>query len=221
MEDWYEEFRREDPVESSLRGREDPVENSLRGREDPVENSLRGREDPVTSNSCGREGNLDVGLRARMMRADVGNWPNCEVVLDSGADCHVLPMSWSQDVGETSKMEYLLKDAQGNVIPTCPVRQNVVFEFTKENGKKLRIIDVAACGNVTQPLFAVGKMWKLGWSTVHEDGTLWLKKSGVRVPIYLEKNSSMASMSIYKVTQDKSQDSIEVETSNFGRSFER
>ena len=221
MEDWYEEFGREDPVESSLRGREDPVENSLRGREDPVENglrgredpvesSLRGREDPVAGNSCGREGNLDVGLRARMMRVDVGNWPNCEVVLDSGADCHVLPMSWSQDVGETSKMEYLLKDAQGNVIPTCPVRQNVVFEFTKENGKKLRIIDVAACGNVTQPLFAVGKMWKLGWSTVHEDGTLWLKKSGVRVPIYMEKNSSMASMSIYKVTQDKSQDPMKL-----------
>ena len=92
-----------------------------------------------------------------------------------------------------------MKDAQGNVIPTCPVRQNVVFEFTKENGKKLRIVDVAACGNVTQPLFAVGKMWKIGWSTVHEDGTLWLKKSGVRVPIYLEKNSSMASVSIYKL----------------------
>ena len=122
-----------------------------------------------------------------MMKVDVGNWPNCEVVLDSEADCHVLPMSWSHDVGETSRMEYLLKDAQGNVIPTCPVRQNVVFEFTKENGKKLRIVDVAACGNVTQPLFAVGKMWKLGWSTVREDGSLWLKKSGVRVPIYLEK----------------------------------
>ena len=219
--DWYEDPGREDPVESSLRGREDPVESSLRGREDPVESSLRGREDPLESNlrgredpvavnSCEREGNLDVGLRARMMRVDVGNWPNCEVVLDSGADCHVLPMSWSQDVGETSKMEYLLKDAQGNVIPTCPVRQNVVFEFTKENGKKLRIVDVAACGNVTQPLFAVGKMWKLGWSTVHEDGSLWLKKSGVRVPIYLEKNSSMASMSIYKVTQEKSQDPMKL-----------
>ena len=145
-----------------------------------------------------------------MMRIDVGNWPNCEVVLDSGADCHVLPMSWSQDVGETSKMEYVLKDAQGNVIPTCLVRQNVVFEFTKENGKKLRIADVAACGNVTQPLFAVGKIWKLGWSTVHEDGSLWLKKSGVRVPIYLEKNSSMASMSIFKVTQEKSQDPMKL-----------
>ena len=87
-------------------------------------------------------------------------------------------------------------------------------------GKKLRIVDVAACGNVTQPLFAVGKMWKLGWSTVHEDGSLWLKKSGVRVPIYLEKNSSMASMSIYKATQEMPR-SDEVETSNFGRSFER
>ena len=75
--------------------------------------------------------------------------------------------------------------------------------------KKLRIVDVAACGNVTQPLFPVDKMWKLGWSTVREDGSLRLKKNGVRVPIYLEKNSSMASMSIYKVTQEKSQDPIE------------
>ncbi|CAE7284787.1 unnamed protein product [Symbiodinium sp. CCMP2592] len=86
----------------------------------------------------------------------------CEVVLDSGADCHVLPMDWAEEVGETSNFEYHLKDAQGKVIPTLPVRQNVTFVFTKESGKKLKITDSAVCGNVTQPLFAVGKMWKLG-----------------------------------------------------------
>ncbi|CAE6915033.1 unnamed protein product [Symbiodinium sp. CCMP2592] len=96
----------------------------------------------------------------------------CEVVLDSGADCHVLPMDWAEEVGETSNFEYHLKDAQGKVIPTLPVRQNVTFVFTKESGKKLKITDSAVCGNVTQPLFAVGKMWKLGWGTVNEDGRL-------------------------------------------------
>ncbi|CAE7616475.1 unnamed protein product [Symbiodinium sp. CCMP2592] len=111
----------------------------------------------------------------------------CEVVLDSGADCHVLPMDWAEEVGETSNFEYHLKDAQGKVIPTLPVRQNVTFVFTKESGKKLKITDSAVCGNVTQPLFAVGKMWKLGWGTVNEDGRLWLKKGSVRIPIYFKR----------------------------------
>ncbi|CAE7286480.1 unnamed protein product [Symbiodinium sp. CCMP2592] len=123
----------------------------------------------------------------------------CEVVLDSGADCHVLPMDWAEEVGETSNFEYHLKDAQGKVIPTLPVRQNVTFVFTKESGKKLKITDSAVCGNVTQPLFAVGKMWKLGWGTVNEDGRLWLKKGSVRIPIYFKRNSSMARMCIRRL----------------------
>ncbi|CAE7692355.1 unnamed protein product [Symbiodinium sp. CCMP2592] len=123
----------------------------------------------------------------------------CEVVLDSGADCHVLPMDWAEEVGETSNFEYHLKDAQGKVIPTLPVRQNVTFVFTKESGKKLKITDSAVCGNVTQPLFAVGKMWKLGWGTVNEEGRLWLKKGSVRIPIYFKRNSSMARMCIRRL----------------------
>ena len=63
--DWYEEFRREDPVENSLRGREGPVESSLRGREDPVESSLRGREGPVESSLRGREDPVESSLRGR------------------------------------------------------------------------------------------------------------------------------------------------------------
>ena len=65
LEDWYEEFGREDPVENSLRGREDPVENSLRRREDPVESSLRGREDPVESSLRGREEPVESSFRGR------------------------------------------------------------------------------------------------------------------------------------------------------------
>ena len=128
---------------------------------------------------------------------------SCEVVLDSGADCHVLPMDWAEEVGEPSTFEYRLKDAQGRVIPTLPVRQQVKFVFWKESGKKLVITDTAVCGNVTQPLFSIGKMWKLGWGTVSEDGKLWLKKGTVRVPLHFKRNSSMAIMSISRVVTEE------------------
>ena len=89
-----------------------------------------------------------------------------EVVLDSGADCHVLPMWYnSEELGtkELPELKMVIADAQGSPIRTTEFRANITFEFEKENGKKIKVIDSAVFGDVTQPLFAVGKLWKCGW----------------------------------------------------------
>ena len=89
-----------------------------------------------------------------------------EVCLDSGADCHVLPLSfYSEELGTTElpELRMMITDAQGNAIRTTETRANITFEFQKENGRTLKVIDSCVFGEVTQPLFAVGKLWKTGW----------------------------------------------------------
>ena len=110
-----------------------------------------------------------------------------EVVLDSGADCHVSPMwYYSEELGtkELPELKMVIADAQGNPIRTTAFRANITFEFEKENGKKIKVINSAVFGNVTQPLFAVGKLWKCSWGIDPENGEqAWLRKGRARIPI--------------------------------------
>ena len=90
-----------------------------------------------------------------------------EVCLDSGADCRVLPLSFysEEELGTTElpELRMMITDAQGNAIRTTETRANITFEFQKENGRTLKVTDSCVFGEVTQPLFAVGKLWKTGW----------------------------------------------------------
>ena len=63
-----------------------------------------------------------------------------EVCLDSGADCHVLPLSfYSEELGTTElpELRMMITDAQGNAIRTTETRANITFELQKENGRTL------------------------------------------------------------------------------------
>ena len=52
----------------------------------------------------------------------------------------------------------MITDAQGNAVRITEMRANITFELQKENGRTLRVIDSCVFGEVTQPLFAVGKV---------------------------------------------------------------
>ena len=125
-----------------------------------------------------------------------------EVCLDSGADCHVLPLSsYSEELGTTElpELRMMITDAQGNAIRTTETRANITFEFQKENGRTLKVIDSCVFGEVTQPLFAVGKLWKTGWGMEpysHEKA--FLVKGNSRIPISFPRNSTMTEVRIYR-----------------------
>ena len=126
-----------------------------------------------------------------------------EVCLDSGADCHVLPLSfYSEELGTTElpELRMMITDAQGNAIRTTETRANITFELQKENGRTLKVIDSGVFGEVTQPLFAVGKLWKTGWGMEppysHENA--FLVKGNSRIPISFYRNSTMTEVRIYR-----------------------
>ena len=57
----------------------------------------------------------------------------------------------------------VITNAPGNRIRTTETRADITFEFQKADGRVVRFPDSAGFGDVTQPLFAVGKLCKVGW----------------------------------------------------------
>ena len=102
------------------------------------------------------------------------------------------------------ELKMVIADAQGNPIRTAEYRANIKIEFEKENGKKINVIDSAVFGDVTQPLFAVGKLWKCGWGIDPEnDNKAWLKKGKARMPIRFHRNSTVTEMRIYRAAEEE------------------
>ena len=113
--------------------------------------------------------------------------------LDSGADCHVLPPN------ELPELRMMITDAQGNAIRTTETRANITFELQKENGRTLKVIDSCVFGEVTQQLFAVGKLWKTGWGMEpYSSEKAFLVKGNSRIPISFHRNSTMTEVRIYR-----------------------
>ena len=82
-----------------------------------------------------------------------------------------------------------IQDAQGNRIRTTETRANITFEFQRVDGRVIKVRDSAVFGDVTQPLFAVGKLWKLGWGLDPiDEWNAYLKKGSARVPVRFVRN---------------------------------
>ena len=93
----------------------------------------------------------------------------------------------------------MITNAQGNAIRTTETRANITFEFQKENGRALKVIDSCVFGEVTQPLFAVGKLWKTGWGMEpYSSEKAFLVKGNSRIPISFHRMSTMTDVRIYR-----------------------
>ena len=152
------------------------------------------------------DGSSDFGdgvVHVRAVAAD----PNLhEVILDSGADCTVLPLEAFADVGHHSHESSFLLDAQGNRIPQGQVRTSVVFEVDGEDGEVIQFRDKAVLAQVRQPLFCFGKLLRDHW--VPEPGPRegWRLRKGTRsFGVHWSKNSLATYMRILRVEDECSQ----------------
>ena len=118
-------------------------------------------------------------------------------MLDSGADWHVLPLSYySEDLGtvEFPALRMVIQDAQGNRIRTTETRANITFEFQRTDGRVIKVRDSAVFGDVTQ-----GKLWKVGWGLDPiDEWSAYVKKGSARVPVRFVRNSTVTELKIYR-----------------------
>ena len=89
------------------------------------------------------------------------------IILDSGADMSVLPLSY-KNCGKSLSKVSVLRDAQGNRMPGGALRQAVVT-LEDDNGNLVEIRETFALSKVTDPLLALGKMLRRGWK-IGSDG---------------------------------------------------
>ena len=111
---------------------------------------------------------------------------NIPVVLDSGADMSVLPMKF-KNVGLALSKKSVLRDAQGNRMAGVALRQAIV-ELVDDEGNKACIKETFALSNVAEPLLALGKMLKKGWTVAGQEGGDGVRPQSIpRLPMKAER----------------------------------
>ena len=153
--------------------------------------------------SCDEE--LTSRLYCRAVIEEVPSEPDrAEVILDSGADCTVLPLSY-QAVGhkDSSVSKSILLDAQGNKIEGGESRVFVNFEIdTPDEDSVISFKDSVVLGNVQQPLFRLGKLMKRGWVPVCDEYDSWyMQKGEAWFPVHWSRNSLATHMRISRLEE--------------------
>lgn len=111
-----------------------------------------------------------------------------EIIMDSGADGSVLPISFGHfgKSSNDSMGDYQFVDAQGKALGVQDVRVAEIQFGTV----KLRERFIVA--PVTSPLISLGRLCKLGWSLQNDDAGMRLTNGDQTIPLRYRKNSLCA-----------------------------
>ena len=151
-------------------------------------NSISG---PIESGDPTNQGSCASGAAGEVSRVGA----ECiEIVVDSLADESCLPANF-QLVGESMGSDgpgFL--DAQGKELHIHD-RRTLVLELPTVSGEVKRFRETCLISSVSSPLFAVGKLYKLGWGLFWEGDQFMLGKQGspsTYIPVYFKHNSLVA-----------------------------
>ena len=116
----------------------------------------------------------------------------CEIVLDSGSDATVIPLSMAGAGSESMSQHSCLRDAQGTKIDVAGVRDiSVVLHAV--DGRCITFKDRGhVSSKVEQPLLSFGKLLRHGWSIVAGDGDngpMLGHECGAKIPINFRNHS--------------------------------
>ena len=115
----------------------------------------------------------------------------CSILLDSGADASVFPLSISGSGVRSHQGRSNLQDAQGRSIPILdmPDMRDVEIHLVDERGKHVLLREtVAVSDQISQPILCSGKLLESGWGVNGVEQTL-VHNSGISVPIELQNRS--------------------------------
>ncbi|CAE7314572.1 unnamed protein product, partial [Symbiodinium sp. KB8] len=107
-----------------------------------------------------------------------------DIILDSGADCSALPMSFAHvGVEDCEAMKGSYVDAQGNPLRTAGVR------IAEVQVGELRFRERFVISDVTMPLISLGKLYRAGWYVLPDDGGLKLTNGRQGEAVCFKKQS--------------------------------
>ena len=138
------------------------------------------------------------------------------ILIDSGADSAVFPVSWSQAGQPVGGQQKTLHDAQGRRIPTQGVRDVEVHLMDVQGRPVILKERVMLSSSVTQPILCFGHLLEQGWSISAVDNTL-VHSSNLRIPLDLQNKSIVVSGRIRVIREECH--SIRVMTAILGESL--
>eukprot|EP00438_Fugacium_kawagutii_P009833 Skav200590 [mRNA] locus=scaffold2706:15622:22171:+ [translate_table: standard] len=155
----------------------------------------------ISDANAGGSSKIQEDLAVRQVR----NTSLQEIVLDSGSDATVLPLSF-QTSGKAVKSSStsILRNAQGGRSNTQGLRE-VRFELETVTGHIVKFRDKGfVSAKVEHPLLSCGKLLKTGWSIIStDDGPRLTHSSGAQIRVAFRNHSLMLQGHIRAVTVDE------------------
>ena len=126
----------------------------------------------------------------------------CDIILDSGSDATVIPVSMISAGSASQDQTSYLRDAQGARIATEGVR-DISIVLTTVDGVEVTIRDKAHVSNKVEcPLISYGKLLRHGWGIVPEGSKSFLvHTSGSKVDIGFKQNSLVVSGHVRMISE--------------------
>ena len=134
---------------------------------------------------------VDTGLAVRTMLEDVDDVTQMHsILLDSGADASVFPISMAELGSPCNDVHTVLRDAQGQAIPLHGFR-DVELHLMDMKGRAIVLREtVALSDRISQPILCFGHLLENGWSVNGVEQTL-THGSGISIPIELQNKSML------------------------------
>ena len=137
--------------------------------------------------------NAAVGPEVMSVRAVTKVQP---IILDSGADCSALPMSYAHvGVPDVEATAGLFVDAQGNPLRTAGIR------IAEIQIGRLRFRERFVISDVVQPLVSLGKLYRAGWFVAPQGDGLFLTDGNQSERVGFRKQSLCVHGTIRVVTE--------------------
>ena len=128
-----------------------------------------------------------------------------DIIIDSGADESCLPaaLAWCGTSIGASIPDFA--DAQGHLLDIKD-HKTVLLELPNAAGDLQCFRESCLVSSVSSPLFAVGKLYRMGWSCFWEDERFYLGRQGepeTYIPIFFKHNSLFAKCYVRRVQASK------------------
>ena len=132
-----------------------------------------------------------------------------EIILDSGADVSSLPL-WLRGEGIAAPAQAAgVQDAQGKRTHIAGRRLLSLILFSSD-GSPIKIKENVVVANVVDPLIAIGKLLKDGWSIMNISNQLYLTDRSSRIAVHYHRNS-LATYAYLQIGQDPRKQEVQAD----------
>ena len=115
-----------------------------------------------------------------------------EVVVDSGADLSVAPLSYANRGQHAAAPRVIMQDAQGKRIYDKGAR-NLSLEVETGDGGHVVLKERFNIANVGSVILSLGRLLRNGWNLGSEGGQQKITRDGVSIPVALRRNTLVLS----------------------------